>query len=36
MAGIFLDTATISRLCACGADFGFDPISVMYQMFNVI
>lgn len=25
MAGIFLDTATISRLCACGADFGFDP-----------
>lgn len=25
MAGIFLDTATIGRLCACGADFGFDP-----------
>lgn len=23
--GFSLDTATISRLCACGADFGFDP-----------
>lgn len=23
--GFTLDTATISRLCACGADFGFDP-----------
>lgn len=24
--GFSLDTATISRLCACGADFGFDPL----------
>ncbi|EGK3993385.1 hypothetical protein IPA62_001600 [Escherichia coli] len=23
--GFSLDTATIGRLCACGADFGFDP-----------
>ncbi|EFY0238447.1 TPA: hypothetical protein HNV15_000490, partial [Shigella dysenteriae] len=23
--GFYLDTATISRLSACGADFGFDP-----------
>ena len=25
MAGIFPRYTTISRLCACGADFGFDP-----------
>lgn len=25
MVGFSLDTATIGRLCACGADFGFDP-----------
>ncbi len=33
--GFSLDTATISRLCACGADFWLKPYISDVPMFNV-